>query len=107
MRTLILKHHPPSRLEYLTTRHFEIDLTRFGEHGRFAHFTLGVEHRNEMQRHQIVHFLLVRAQPFRTLPGRNDRMVIRHFLIIEHLLRFGQLGTDKRSDGRIIILDTG
>ena len=105
LRTLILKNDPPSRLDHLSTGHLKIDLTRLGQHRRVAHLALGIENRNKMQCHQIIHFLLVCRHSLRPLARRNNGMVVRHLAVVKNLLRLGQFRTDQRCYRRKIVLD--
>ena len=105
LRTIIVKHHSPAGLDDFATGYFEIDVSGFREYGGVAHFALGIEDGYEMERHQFIYFLLIGRQVIGPLTGRNDRMVVCYFLVIEDLFRLRQFGAQEGGDLRIEIFD--
>ena len=105
-RIIIFKNNPPSRLQHFATGHFKIDLTRLSQYRRVAYLAFGIENSDVMERHEVIYLLLIGRQSFRTLTGRNDRMVVRNFLVIKYFLGFRQFSSQQRRNRREIILDT-
>src|SRR3954464_7842161 len=74
----------PAGLKDLLSCGFELLLLRFSKHSGVRHFAVRIECREKTFRDGIIHQRLISSQSLGSYIRRNDRMVVRHFFIIEH-----------------------
>ena len=100
------KDNFPPRFQYLFASGLEFNAIGFTNDRCGGEFAIGIEYRDESACHQIEHTFLHVRQVHGILSRRDDGMVVGYLRIVEHLLRFVQLGTGKWSRPCFIRLDT-
>ena len=97
------EYHTPAGFQYLLARNLKLYLLHLAYYGGRSEQTVRIEHGNETACNQVEYAALHIRQVLGRLAGRNDGMVVRHFRVIEHLLRLRQSSSVQRSSQCLVI----